>query len=78
MVWFYERGRETLILETRFDSGDNTFLLIWTKPEGITTSERFGTQQEFQARLTQIESRLNDEHWMRSGPPAILPDGWKP
>lgn len=78
MIWFYERGRETLTLETRFDSADNTFVLIWSKPDGTTTTERFISQQEFQSRLTIVESRLSGERWLRSGPPAILPDGWKP
>ena len=78
MVWFYERGRETLSIETRFDSADNTFLLVWQKPDGTSTTERFVTQQEFQSRVTVVEAGLQTERWLRSGPPAILPDRWKP
>jgi hypothetical protein len=78
MVWFYERDRETISLETRFDATDNTFVLIWTRSDGTSTTERYKTQQEFQTRLTGVESTLAVDHWMRSGPPVILPDGWKP
>jgi hypothetical protein len=78
MVWFFERGRESQTLETRFDASDDTFILIWTHENGGTTTERFATQEAFKARLTAVEATLSADHWLRSGPPVILPDGWKP
>ena len=78
MVWFFERGRETQTLETRFESSDNAFILIWTHPDGGSTEERFATQEAFKVRLSAVEATLGTDHWRRSGPPVILPDGWKP
>lgn len=77
MIWLYERGAEVLRIETRFDNGASEFELIWHRPDGTTTSERFPTEEAFRARLAGVEAALKTEHWNRSGSPQILRQGWK-
>jgi hypothetical protein len=40
MVWIFERGTETLQIETRFDSGKKDYLLIHCYPNGQDVAER--------------------------------------
>lgn len=77
MIWLYERGTESLRVETRFNNDSSQFELVWHRPDGTTESERFATEQEFRQRLESIEASLKTDHWNINGSPQVLSNGWK-
>lgn len=77
MVWMYERGMETMTIETRFDNESTGFELIWHQADGSSRSERFATEEQFRARLAEVKAALAGERWAASGAPVILKDGWR-
>lgn len=77
MIWFYERGTETLRIETRFNTDARTYELIWNYPDGRRSVESFATESAFRARSEAVEAALLDEQWHPSGGPQLLKDGWK-
>lgn len=77
MIWFYERGTDTLRIETRFNNAARVFELIWHHPDGTRTLETFADEQQFRARSEAIEASLNEQQWQPSGGPHLLRDGWK-
>lgn len=77
MIWLYERGSEILRIETRFDKLSSSYELIWRRPDGTQTVEQFASETTFRVRLEAVETVLKTEHWMSSGAPQILKDGWR-
>jgi len=77
MIWFYERGTETLRIETRFNNEARAYELIWYYPDGTRTLESFADEAHFRARSAAVESSLLGEDWRPSGSPQLLRDGWK-
>lgn len=77
MIWLYERGMETLRVETRFNNDSSQFELIWHRPDGTTESEQFATEGEFRQRLESIEVSLKTDQWNINGSPQVLANGWK-
>lgn len=77
MIWFYERGTETLRLETRFNNQARVYELVWHYPDGSTTTETFADEAAFRTRSEQVEAGLLDEHWHPAGSPQLLREGWK-
>ena len=76
MLWFFDRGTEVLEVETRYDNDTSEYVLEVRAPAAALVTERFTSAATFQTRLVQIENGLGGQRWRRSGPPAILPDGW--
>jgi hypothetical protein len=78
MIWLYERGREVLSIETRFDDATSEFELIWNQPDGTRAMERFSTEDAFRARLSTIEETLRAAEWSSApASPQIMRDGWR-
>jgi hypothetical protein len=77
MIWFYERGTETLRLETRFNNQARIYELVWHYPDGSTRVETFVDEAAFRTRSEQVEASLLDEHWQPAGSPQLLREGWK-
>ena len=76
MMWFFDRGSEVLEVETRYDNATFEYVLEIRAPEAAPSTERFKDAGSFQARLIEVEQGLTGQRWRRSGPPAILKDGW--
>ena len=77
MIWLYERGSETLRIETRFDKASSSYELIWHRPDGTHTVEQFASEATFRVRLEAVEEVLKTDRWQSSGAPQILKDGWR-
>jgi hypothetical protein len=77
MIWLYERGREVVRLETRFDSGTNEYVLVVVWSDNRVKVERFNDPTAFNTRLRILEQQLATDHWVQAGAPTILADGWK-
>jgi hypothetical protein len=76
MVWFFERAQEVTRLETTFDNDTKEYILV-VESNGTPRTERFPTQQAFQARLTNLEEQLRAQKWVQRGDVEILEDGWR-
>jgi hypothetical protein len=50
MIWFFERGTDTLKIETRFNNDARMYELIWHHPDGTRTVESFFHEAEFRQR----------------------------
>jgi hypothetical protein len=77
MVWFFEREHEVTRLETRFDNDSGEYVLIIEPPNVALRTERFTSQQDFQARLVVVERQLKAQHWAQRRGVQILADGWR-
>lgn len=75
MIWLYEKDAQALRIETRYDNGAREYVLTVHRSDGAET-ERYGALEDFRQRLLALEKTLTDEHWTRSGPPVIDPDGF--
>jgi hypothetical protein len=76
MLWFFERRREALQLETRFDNGSAEFVVIVRYPDGREQTERFSEAEACRTWLAMFERDLERQEWARKGGPVLLPDGW--
>jgi hypothetical protein len=76
MIWFFERGKETLRIETRYDRETTEYVAALHYPDGREQEQRFPTLEEFGRWLRATESRLQLERWTSPGPPLFLPHGW--
>ena len=62
MVWFFQRGREHLRVETRRGrSGE--FILILHQADGTQLVDRFKSQGKFRKRLHDLERKLARARW---------------
>jgi hypothetical protein len=77
MVWLFERGDQSLRLETRYDSAAGDYALVIHHEEGAPQVEHFKDEIAFRGRLAALEAQLRAERWTASGPPVLLKDGWK-
>jgi hypothetical protein len=78
MIWMFERGGESLRLETRYDNATSEFVLIRHQLTGEPQVERFRDEMAFGQRLEVLEKQLTTEHWnLQQGGPVVLRDGWK-
>lgn len=77
MIWFYERGGQTLKIETRYNNGTAAYELIWHHPDGTSTTETFASEALFRQRSQSVEASLSGDAWHLAGAPTFVPDGWK-
>jgi hypothetical protein len=77
MIWFFERGTDSLKIETRFNNEARMFELIWHHPDGTRAVETFALEDEFRQRSEAVEASLLSEDWQPSPSPQLLRDGWK-
>ena len=77
MIWIFERGDESLRLETRYDNESAGYILIVHHPDGGQQTERFNDSVTFQERLDTLDKQLASERWRYVGAPVLLRDGWK-
>ena len=77
MVWFFARGNDSVRVETRFDNTSREYLLEVAWADRPVETERFLDVTAFQARVVDIESKLEAESWAQVGNPEILPHGWR-
>jgi hypothetical protein len=59
----FQRGGEELTLELCHEIATSEFVVVSRLPDGGTTSERFGDQDEALAYLQFLEVRLRTEQW---------------
>jgi len=76
VLWVFQRGDESLRLETRFDNKSAQFILIVHKLNANPEIERFPDAEAFRERLVALETALEADHWKQGGP-IFLHDGWK-
>jgi hypothetical protein len=76
MLWLYERDNESLRLETRYDNDTREYIVVVHYPDERQLTERFPSPEACREWLLSLENNLDAEHWVRRGPPMILPDGW--
>ena len=76
MLWFYQRDKELITVETRFDEATGEYLLVMQTADGETKIERFKDLRAFENRLVREEKKLASERWKQVGPPIFLRDGW--
>jgi hypothetical protein len=77
MIWFFERGTDSLKIETRFNNEARMFELIWHRADGTRTVEVFALEDEFRQRSEAVEASLLNEDWQPAAAPQLLRDGWK-
>lgn len=70
MIWVFERGNESLRLETRYDNETAEYVLIVHHPDGGHQTERFNDSLTFQTRLDTLDKLLENENWH-------YVDGWR-
>jgi hypothetical protein len=76
MVWFYERGQESLRLHTAYDNDSHEFVVRVTWSHGRTDETRFSNLRAFRDWIEAFERTLDHEQWKNDGGPIVLPDGW--
>jgi len=78
MIWMFERGKDSLRLETRYDNASAEFVLIRHQLTGDPQVERFGNEMAFRRRLEVLEQQLTADRWtLQEGGPILLREGWK-
>ena len=77
MIWFFERGTDSLKIETRFNSDARKYELIRHHLDGTRIVESFAGEAEFRQRSEGLEASLLNEDWQPAGSPQMLKDGWK-
>jgi hypothetical protein len=77
MIWFFERGTDTLKIETRFNNEAGMYELIWHYADGTRAVEAFAVEEEFRQRSEAVEASLIGEDWQPADAPQLLRDGWK-
>ena len=75
MVWLFERGGESLKIETLYDNVRGEYVVITLRPDGSQGTERFKDVATFQARLALLDTEIRASKWERRGP-TQLKDGW--
>ena len=76
MIWFYERNKESIRIETRFDNDRLEYVIVVHESAADRRTERFTDIEVFRARLVALEQQFEEERWKPKGSPIILPDGW--
>ena len=76
MIWFYERDKVALRLETRYDNKTAEYVAVLHHPDGRQDLQRFSKLETFRQWLMGLEQTLAADRWTQKGSPDILPDGW--
>jgi len=76
MLWFYERDTQSIELETSYDQATREYVVLVRHPGGREEAERFSDPESCRLWLVAFESRLENEQFVRRGPPVFLPYGW--
>ena len=63
MIWFFERGEESLRIETLLDRAAGEFVLRVHRPGEPMGIETFTDEEAFQARLDALQAQLGSESW---------------
>src|SRR5438128_9813486 len=69
MLWFYQREKELITVETRFDEATGEYLLVTQTADHQSQIERFKDLRAFEERLVSAEKKLAAERWTQVGPP---------
>jgi hypothetical protein len=77
MLWMFERGEDSLRLETRYDNDVSEFVLVMHRTDGRQHIERFKEESAFRGRLEALERQLDAERWQAVGSPVLLREGWR-
>jgi hypothetical protein len=72
VIWFFQREKEQLQIETTHDSAKRTFELSIMSGDGAPRIESFKSKRAFETRLRELEDELLAEHWTASGS-SLLP-----
>ena len=65
MLTLYRRGGEAIRIETGFAPATRQFVLVVTRPAGLTRTERFSTEVEMGMRILYLEMELERDGWTR-------------
>ena len=76
MLWFFDRGDESLRLEVRYENETSEFVTTITYPDGTERTERFRTLADFGTSMDRFDQVLREQHWLSRRGPVILPFGW--
>lgn len=71
MIWIFERDREIVRVETRFDSKTNEYVLAICGGGCSDSIERYRRPGEFGDRLRALEQQLVAERWSQIDNPEI-------
>ena len=63
MVWFFEREKELLRVETSYDRVSGVFLCRIKRQDGSEQVEQFSSEFACQQRFATLDSQLRAEHW---------------
>lgn len=77
MIWLFERGKDVVRVETRFNNASSEYVITTTWADGRTETQSFSDHSQFTARVQALESQLSADHWTLVGSPTILPEGWR-
>jgi hypothetical protein len=50
MIWFFERGTDSLQIETRYNNEASAFEIVWHHSDGSQTLESFADEVQFRKR----------------------------
>ena len=63
MNWFFDRGRDHLRVETRYDHKLGEFVLILHQADGTQLVDRFKSETKLRKRLQELERKLTRARW---------------
>jgi hypothetical protein len=77
MVWFFDRGGQTIIIKTRLDRQTNEFIVSITRPNpSETLTERYIAIDAFTERLAALQREFDLGSWRQRGGPSLIPAEW--
>jgi hypothetical protein len=76
MIWFFDRDRDLLRLETRYDNTTLEFVAVVHYSDGRTLERRFAQSKAFREWLEAFERALEGQRWKGRSGPVVLPYGW--
>ena len=71
MIWIFERDREVVRVETRFDSKTSEYVLAMFSGGRLESIERYQHAGAFGERLRALEQQLGAERWSQIDSPEI-------
>ncbi len=77
MIWFFERGKEVVRVETSVDNSTQEYVLVIRWSDRAPETERFQAVEAFDIRVKELEEKLAQENFAEVGGPIILADGWR-
>ena len=76
MIWFFERGRESVRVEVRFDRATSHYTVTLKWGDGRVETERYATLDDFRRRVAALQERLEGDRWRQSGSPSLIAEDW--